>query len=811
MHFGKQLKFLVFPPWKRQYIDYSLLKKSLNNMIEEGKRQNRTEKVTREWIEEKDGPALTAPQPDDNSSGTLATDDAEAHSDPLKAGISHSIMHRKNGDDDDGMPDLDESPDIELVDVVDVYPEEEGNIEIIVLSEELEALFFNDFWRERDRVDAFFQERLECFKKRLEELVALAKERQGHDIPVAPMKNEFFDLLMNCEELMDYASLNLVGFTKILKKFCHHTNYTHRAEAMRQVQRAQFVCGVPEVEGLCKEVKHQYVTVFGPHGKSGGEDPVRLMHELTHSVTAAHSWKKNTILLQMEEHMSRATLKVKEKPVAIIPLIIAFVLYIIFSFVPMFPTEDAPAQRALAILLAAVTMWASECWPLYVTSVLAIVLCLVSFVFCDADGRPLSPPEAVPVIYRALFPSSLPLIIAGFCISTAWSKYGVDVMIAMKVLNFKAFRKPATFIVAVFLICFFMSAWISNIAASMLTLTLITPVIRDLPDGCRYNKALLMAIVLGANAGGMTTQIASPQNAVTVSLGSSSLSFTEFIVVSLPVYPIISVIGYFLIIKVFPPDIDTIPSVGNEARAVAVANASSSGYASVTLDAARSTFLRENSIKSASDRTLEVYQRMTIALTILAVALWVASSFTSIMGKDIGMVSFLIIVLFTGTGLVSKAEFERLPWALVVLIAGGNCLGKAIESSKLLDIIAGLVSLLPQNLIVVMIVTVFITMLASCFVSHTIISIIILPLAAKIGAPLGHSRLMVMVSNHICSTSSPLPVSSVPNMTAVSLENSNGKPYVTTTDLLKIGLPVTLISFVTVCTVTCGICFLLGF
>jgi len=381
----------------------------------------------------------------------------------------------------------------------------------------------------------------------------------------------------------------------------------------------------------------------------------------------------------------------------------------------------------------------------------------------------------------------------------------------MKVLNLKIFRKPATFVLAVTLICFFMSAWVSNIAASLLTLTLITPVIRDLPDGCQYSKTLLLAIVLGANTGGMTTQLASPQNAVTVSLGSSSLSFTEFIVVSLPVYPIIIVIGYFLIIKIFPPDIDTVVSVGNEARAAAAAKSSSSGYASVALDAARSTFLRENSIKPVSDRTLVLYQRMTIALTIISIALWVASSFTSIFGKDIGMVSFLVIVLFCGTGLVGKAEFERLPWALVVLVSGGNVMGKAVESSKLLDLIAGVVGRLPSNLYLVVIVTAIVTMVASCFVSHTIISIILLPLAAKIGTPLGHSRLMVMIGNHMCSTSIAVPVSSLPNLTACSLEDSRGKPYLETKDFVKIGIPVTLISFVVVCSVTFGMSLALGF
>jgi len=826
MHFGKQLKFLMFPPWKHEYIDYSLLKKTIQKVLDEGIKKGSTRTVTRKWITEKDGSTLEEFQSSRDSAAVVTNTSSFLREKGEKNGNNRkNLLNRSKSEE---LPPLEEEPAVddeegdsyEMVEVVDVYPHNEGEkekddddapVEIVVLTEELEQMFFTDFWKERDRVDAFFRENADAFKKRLSELVDLAEERRGHDIPLTPLKSEFFDLLMKCEELIDYASLNLVGFTKILKKFSHHTDFAKRAATMSQLRQAQFVAGVPEVEELCKQLKQQYVAVFSRQGKSGGENATKLLQELTHSVSAAQSWKMNTILLQMNEHMTRATINIKESSIRVIPIAISLIVYVLFTFIPILPEENAPAQRALAILLAAIVMWVTDCWPLFVTSVLSLVLCLVSYVFVGPNGETLSPPEAVPIIYQALFPSSLPLIIAGFCISTAWSKYGVDVMLSTKVLNLSFFRKPSTFIIAVMLICFFMSAWISNVAASLLTLTIITPIIRDLPSGSRYSKTLLLAIAIGGNAGGMTTQLASPQNAVTVSLGSSSISFIDFIVVSLPVYPLILIVGYFFIIKLFPPDIDTIPSIGSEAKAAAAAGSSSSGYASVALDAARSTFIRENSIVKASDRTLVLYQALTIALTILCVVLWIASSFTSVFGSDIGMISFLVIVLFCATGLVSKAEFERLPWALIILIAAGNVLGKAIESSKLLDLIAGIIGLLPPNLYLIVVVLAVITAIMANFVSSTIISIILLPLAAKIGAPLGHPRLMVIIGNHMCSSAMALPVSSMPNLTATSLEDSCGKPYLSTLDIIKIGTVLTLVSFVIVCSVSFGMSLLLNF
>lgn len=690
---------------------------------------------------------------------------------------------------------------------------EDNTVEIVVLTDELEELFFADFWKERDRVDEFFREHSKACRSRLTELVNEAKDRRAQEIPVVPMKQLFFDLLVDCEELNDYARLNLVGFTKILKKFTHRTDFTQRGRVMAQVQRSDFVRGVPEMEMLCDRIKREYLGVFGRNSGAGkgGEDEGQLRQELTQSVSAARSWKLNTIIFQMDEHMSRATLHIKEKPIDFVPLVIALAVYLVFTFAPIFPAASAPAQRALAILLAAVVMWITECWPLFMTSTLCVILTLVSYVFVGSDGQTLSPVDAVPLIYRALFPSSLPLVIAGFCISQAWSKYGVDVMIAMKVLQSAWFSRPSTFVIAVELICFFMSAWVSNIAAAVLTLTVISPVIRDLPEGCRYIQTLLMAIALSGNVGGMTTQLASPQNALTVSLGESSIGFIEFIAVSLPVCPVLLILGHLLTIAIFPPDIAKLPNLGSEAKATAIANASSSGYASVTLDEARNAFRHEHDITQHSEKKLRLYQGLTIALTVVSVALWVASNFMTVFGQDIGMISFVPIALFCGTGLVDKADFERLPWALVALIAGGNVLGKAIESSQLLDLVAGLVSAIPQNLILIMFVTSLITMVISCFVSHTIASIILLPLAAKIGAGIGHSRLMVMVINTVCTASIAVPVSSFPNLTATSVEDSRGKPYLTTVDFLKIGIPVTFISLVCICTVTFGMCLAFGY
>lgn len=54
--------------------------------------------------------------------------------------------------------------------------------------------------------------------------------------------------------------------------------------------------------------------------------------------------------------------------------------------------------------------------------------------------------------------------------------------------------------------------WISNVASPVVCLSVVRPLLRDLPADEPYVKMLLLAIAFANNIGGMTTPIASPQN-----------------------------------------------------------------------------------------------------------------------------------------------------------------------------------------------------------------------------------------------------------------------------------------------------------
>ncbi|KAJ2841977.1 low-affinity phosphate transporter, partial [Coemansia brasiliensis] len=98
------------------------------------------------------------------------------------------------------------------------------------------------------------------------------------------------------------------------------------------------------------------------------------------------------------------------------------------------------------------------------------------------------------------------------------------------------------------------------------------------------------------------------------------------------------------------------------------------------------------------------------------------------------------------------------------------------------------------------------------FVSHTVGSLIILPIVSEVGArlPEPHSRLLVMGAALMASGAMGLPVSGFPNMNAIMLEDTLGNPYLTTMDFFKAGIPSSVIAYFIIISIGYLIMLMLG-
>lgn len=918
MHFGKQLRFLSYGPWRDQYIDFNKLKHIIKDIKRLAREQGHIDFVEgpraspslsslkNPGIElqsvprsntgdsnknEDDDDAIEEEAVNNEEIPEEEDDDGKKRDHKIHSPIRRRHHHhkKKGGGDDDERANEDKSltEGEEGAPVEEEEEEDDNRQEKVLLNKELTKMFMKPFRKEKKKVNAFFQETVEACSSEIEDLqqsvgdiqahreemkrkAALerkakkkakkeatesgdslssekkkknknkkkkdgnsnndggesdskekgisVKEGKGEDLTTitAVTKKRFFDVLVKCEELIDYSRLNLVGFTKIMKKFVRETNFAKRDEEMEQLKQSKFVTMVPYVEQLKEDARKLFVQAFldttdseDGHALTPEEQNAQrevLLKEITQSVEAARSWKLNTILFEVDEHMRKVT--VREKPLIIkpIPLIVGLVLLVLLYYVPIFKAEDRPAQRALGVLVCTTVLWTSECMPLFATALLAVILTITSSIVLGDDGAPLPASSVVKLSFKSLFSTSGPLVLAGFSISSAFKKYGIDIWIAMKALSNPLFKTPHRFLIIVEVFCFFMTMWISNVAATVLTLTVLSPVIRDLPKGCTYTRTLIMSTVLAGNIGGITTQIASLHNVVTLDLDDYSIDFVKFIICAFPSTPFLMVLGHFLLITLFPPDVETLPDLA--AASILQSGGSSGSQAAAAFQAADTKYAADLNIKKERASWKPI---IVVVITAISIILWIASSWIKPFGNSVGGISFIPLVLFYGTGLLGKEDFDRLPWNLIILLGGGNVMGMGIESSNLLAMITSVMDKVHIPLFALNIIINAIMLVASTFIIHTISAIILLPIFAKLGLALGHSKLLVMTSIVTCSGSNTLPVSSFPNLNAISLENEDKEPYVGSMEFLKFGGPLSIFCFIFSCTVTYGMCLALGF
>lgn len=160
-------------------------------------------------------------------------------------------------------------------------------------------------------------------------------------------------------------------------------------------------------------------------------------------------------------------------------------------------------------------------------------------------------------------------------------------------------------------------------------------------------------------------------------------------------------------------------------------------------------------------------------VTIGTIILWCFSHQLEHVFGDMGVIAIIPMVLFFGTGILTKEDFNNFLWTIIILAAGGLSLGKAVSSSGLLHTIANAITESVQDLSLYAVLVVFASLIlvVATFISHTVAALIILPLVQQVGVSMAdpHPNLLVMGAALICSCAMGLPTSGFPNMSMLTL------------------------------------------
>ncbi|KAL9577038.1 MAG: hypothetical protein Q9212_006631 [Teloschistes hypoglaucus] len=631
------------------------------------------------------------------------------------------------------------------------------------------------------------------------------------------LKKRTISLYVSLCELKSFIQLNKTGFSKASKKFDKTLNrdlksmyikdsvnpaYPFRPSTMQHLDE-----NIQNVEGLYADVitqgdvelaKRELRLHLREHVVWERNTVWREMIGIERKAQAANMGLRRTLLggdhdpanarLQGDDPDEMGTKEVVT-PVgrvrcphwllnsAFFTLLAIIAVFVVLLTIPIMKKPEQ--QNCLALLVFVSLLWATEVIPLFVTSILVPFL-VVILKIVRSDEKPhhrLEPPAAAKYVFASMWTPVMMLLLGGFTIAAAMSKYNIAKLMATFVLS-KAGTKPRTVLLTNMFVAMVASMWISNVAAPVLCFSIIQPLLRNLPSDSNFSKALILGIALASNIGGAASPIASPQNIIALQNMSPQPSWGAWFAVALPVCIISIILIWLLLLATFHPGKGTTISP----------------------------------IRPMRDRFTGV-QWFISGVTLITIILWCVSHQLEAVFGDMGVIAILPIVAFFGSGILTKEDFNNFLWTIVILAAGGLSLGKAVSSSGLLHTIATAITLKVEGMSLYGVLVVFcaLTLVVATFISHTVSALIILPLVRQVGANMSPAddprpNLLVMASVLVCSAAAGLPTSGFPNMTAVMMEDADtGKRYLRVSHFLTRGVPSSIIAFAVIITVGYGL------
>lgn len=372
--------------------------------------------------------------------------------------------------------------------------------------------------------------------------------------------------------------------------------------------------------------------------------------------------------------------------------------------------------------------------PLFVTSLLVPFLVVVLRIVCadEAPHRRLNAKAATSYIFSAMWSSVIMLLLGGFTIAAALSKYQIARILATFVLS-KAGTRPRTVLLTNMLVAMVASMWISNVAAPVLSYSIIQPILRNLSADSPFAKSLVLGIALSACIGGMASPIASPQNIIALEHMKPEPSWFVWFFISIPVCLVCIILIWILLLLSF--------RIGKGTTIMP--------------------------LKPVRERFTGVHWFISL-VSLGTILLWcVTHQLNGVVG-DMGVVAVIPMVLFFGSGVLTKEDFNNFLWTIVILAAGGLALGKAVNSSGLLHTIANAITAKTEGMGIFAVFVIFsaLILVVASFISHTVAALIVLPLVQQVGMSMDqpHPNLLVMGSALMCSAAMALPTSGFPNM-----------------------------------------------
>ncbi|OEC86802.1 MULTISPECIES: DASS family sodium-coupled anion symporter [Methanobacterium] len=432
---------------------------------------------------------------------------------------------------------------------------------------------------------------------------------------------------------------------------------------------------------------------------------------------------------------------------------LAIIAFIVVMLIPL-NGLSYQGHAAIALLVFAIIMWATESVHLAVTSL--IILFIQPLIGVESfDNAVIG--FANPIIF---------LMIGGFIIAEAIRKSGLAQRLTYAMLNKLGTSPGRSLFVAVFSTGI-LSAWIENVVAFAMLLPIIKEIIplmgiNDAEKGkSNFAKAMVLGASYGSLAGGLGTEIGTAPNLMAAAY--THLPFLNWMIFGFPLAIALMLIIWKFLGFMFPFEVKGIIG-GKETIAT----------------------------KMESLGSITKTEKITLGILLFTILLWVTASFTGINSYSVALIGAVLYFIF---GVVDWKDAQtNVDWGLIIFFGGALSLGAALLNTGAASwLIKDIVAMLGSNpsTMLIMLVLMIIGVIITQVMSNIALSAILIPLSVTLaqaqGQPIGVYAIPVAIA---CSLSFMLP------MADPTVAMAYGTKYVNIKEILKAGVPLIVIGVI---------------
>jgi len=388
----------------------------------------------------------------------------------------------------------------------------------------------------------------------------------------------------------------------------------------------------------------------------------------------------------------------------------------VIAALPFFLISDPVQARVLSVCGLTLVLWLGEPIPLYATTLVlwtAIVVLL----------GPLGEEYSMTAVFRWAADPILALFFGGFALGVAGEKYGIDTFIAGRMVLY-ARGSRVRLLTNLMLGTAVLSMWMSNIAAVVMILAALSPILKAMQPGDSFRVALLLSVAFAANLGGMATPIGTGSNGIAIGALSQirPITFLNWMYFALPLtMGLLSVAFVFL--KV------------------------------------RYRVHGKLEIETAQTKALSNSGKVVVAIFCIAVSGWLSEP---VHGIPAAVISLGVSALLFGSGILGKDDLGKVDWGTLLLISGGLTFGQVLHTSKLAEQAVSALNLTQLHPTWVLLIFVCAAAMLASVASNTAAAILFIQLATAAVPPELTASTTVLVALG-ASMGMPFVISTPPN------------------------------------------------